>query len=44
MKANEIEIGGRYTAKVSGKLTTVRVDAIRDYFAADDVPLGGEVP
>ncbi len=33
MKANEIQIGGRYTAKVSGNLTTVRVDAIRDYFA-----------
>ena len=29
MRASEIEIGGHYTAKVSGKLTTVRVDAIR---------------
>jgi tRNA(Ile2) C34 agmatinyltransferase TiaS len=26
---NEIEIGGRYVAKVSGKLTTVRVTAVR---------------
>jgi hypothetical protein len=30
MKAKEIKVGGRYTAKVSGKLTTVRVDAIRE--------------
>jgi len=30
MKANEIEKGGKYVAKVSGVLTTVRVDEIRE--------------
>lgn len=30
MKAKEIQIGGHYSAKVSGNLTTVRVDAIRE--------------
>ena len=30
MKANEIQVGGKYIAKVSGKLTTVRVDEIRE--------------
>jgi len=30
LKASEIQIGGKYIAKVSGKLTTVRVDSIRD--------------
>jgi hypothetical protein len=30
MKLTEIEIGGRYIAKVSGQLTTVRVLAIRE--------------
>ena len=30
MKISEIEVGGRYTAKVSGVLTVVRVLAIRD--------------
>lgn len=30
MKANEIRVGGVYIAKVSGKLTKVRVDAIRE--------------
>lgn len=30
MKKNEIKVGGKYLAKVSGKLTTVRVDAIRE--------------
>ena len=29
MKKNEIKVGGLYLAKVSGKITTVRVDAIR---------------
>lgn len=29
MKKDEIKIGGVYVAKVSGKLTKVRVDAIR---------------
>jgi hypothetical protein len=29
MKASEIKIGGVYIAKVSGRLTRVRVDAIR---------------
>lgn len=31
MKKHEIQVGGIYTAKVSGRLTTVRVDAIREY-------------
>ena len=30
MKAREIEVGGVYLAKVSGKLTRVRVDAIHE--------------
>ena len=30
MKKSEIKVGGIYIAKVSGKLTTVRVDAIRE--------------
>lgn len=30
MKANEITKGGKYIAKVSGNLTTVRVDEIRE--------------
>lgn len=30
MKRDEIKVGGLYTAKVTGKLTTVRVDAIED--------------
>jgi hypothetical protein len=30
MKANEIIVGGKYVVKVSGKLTTVRVDEIRE--------------
>ena len=30
MKKDEIKVGGYYTAKVSGKITTVRVDAIQD--------------
>lgn len=33
MKKSEIQIGSIYIAKVSGKLTRVRVDAIRDYCA-----------
>ena len=33
MKANEIKVGSVYVAKVSGRLTDVRVDAIR--FATD---------
>lgn len=32
MKKKDIVEGGHYTAKVSGKLTTVRVDKIRDRF------------
>ena len=31
MLQKEIEIGGYYTAKVSGKLTTVRIDDIREH-------------
>ena len=30
MKKREIKLGGIYTAKVSGKLTIVRVDQIRE--------------
>lgn len=30
MKKNEIKVGGHYRAKVSNRLTTVRVDAIRE--------------
>lgn len=30
MKANEIKVGGVYVARVSGRLTEVRVDAIRE--------------
>lgn len=30
MKKADIKIGGHYIARVSGKLTTVRVDAIQD--------------
>lgn len=30
MKAAEIQVGGKYIAKVSGKLTTVRVDGVRE--------------
>lgn len=30
MKAFQIQVGGHYTAKVSGKFVTVRVDAIRN--------------
>lgn len=30
MKANQIKAGGHYTAKVSGVLTTVRVDEVTD--------------
>jgi hypothetical protein len=34
MKAADIKQGGRYTAKISGRIVTVRVDAIRsrDYY------------
>lgn len=35
MKKDEIKVGGHYVAKVSGKLTTVRVDAIRETSAAN---------
>ncbi len=30
MKAKEIQVGGRYVAKMSGKLTTVEVKGIRE--------------
>jgi hypothetical protein len=30
MKLNEIEVGGRYTAKVSGNVQVVKVVAVRD--------------
>ena len=31
MKKSEIRVGGHYLAKMSGKMVTVRVNAIRDY-------------
>ncbi len=37
MKATEIKVGGQYTAKVNGTLTTVRVDGV------DVVPGSGPV-
>lgn len=33
MKIAEIQVGGRYVAKVSGVLTTVRVLAVREAYA-----------
>jgi hypothetical protein len=30
VKLNEIQVGGRYTAKVSGKIQVVRVIEVRD--------------
>jgi hypothetical protein len=30
MRAKDVQIGGRYWAKVLGKLVVVRVDAVRD--------------
>jgi hypothetical protein len=33
MKTKDIQIGGRYVAKMSGRETVVRVDAIRDRLA-----------
>ena len=41
MKKSEIKIGGTYTAKVSGKLTIVRVDAIRESRRYRTVTYGG---
>jgi hypothetical protein len=32
MKQKEIKIGGKYLAKVSGQITTVRVEDIREVF------------
>jgi len=32
MKAKDIKVGGHYTAKIAGNLTTVRVDAIRQRY------------
>lgn len=34
MKKNEIQVGGHYVAKISGRLVTVRVDAVREVDAA----------
>lgn len=39
MKANEITVGGVYEAKVSGKLTRVRVDRIEDGYTWQDRPV-----
>lgn len=36
MKAAEIKVGGHYVAKVSNKLTTVRVDTVREVFDHND--------
>jgi hypothetical protein len=30
MRASDIQVGGRYLAKVSGRIVVVRVDQIRD--------------
>jgi len=35
MKKSEIVVGGNYIAKVSGRLVTVRVDAIREASLSD---------
>lgn len=35
MKQKQIEVGGRYVARVSGNFVTVRVDAIRESFSRD---------
>ena len=40
MKISEVEVGGRYAAKVSGNLTTVRVLAIREVPPAWHLPGG----
>ncbi len=32
MKSSEIEVGGKYTAKVSGQIVTVRVDQIKEHY------------
>ncbi len=42
MKAKDITVGGKYRAKVSGKIVTVRVDAIREVnrFAGTDAYSG----
>jgi hypothetical protein len=37
MKANEITVGKNYYAKVSGKITMVRVDAIHETLSAANV-------
>lgn len=42
MKANEIKVGGYYKAKVSNKVVTVRVDAIRE--VAGIRPVFGRTP
>jgi len=30
MKLKDVEVGGRYTAKISGRLTTIRIEARRE--------------
>lgn len=35
MKLKDIQVGGRYVAKVSGKLTTVRITDIRESYWLD---------
>lgn len=39
MKKSEIKVGGLYRAKVSGRIVTVRVDAIREDWRPDGRPL-----
>jgi hypothetical protein len=38
LKKASIKVGSHYTAKVSGKIVTVRVDAIRDFTATSFKP------
>jgi hypothetical protein len=32
MKGKDISVGGRYLAKISGRIVTVRVDAVRESY------------
>lgn len=40
MKLVDIKIGGRYTCKVSGKITTVRVKEFREVHQCHPLPNG----
>ena len=41
MKKSDIKIGGHYQARISGKMTTVRVDHIRDVLATGGADKSG---